>query len=84
MNRKIGVILSYIAMVFEVLSTLLLTPFIIRDLGEAEYGVYKLSASIVAYLLLLDCRHTYNCILKLLHLHFRLLFYQVAIFVRFS
>ena len=54
MNRKIGVILSYIAMVFEVLSTLLLTPFIIRDLGEAEYGVYKLSASIVAYLLLLD------------------------------
>lgn len=54
MNRKIGVILSYIMMVFEVLSTLLLTPFIIRTLGQAEYGVYKLSASVVAYLLLLD------------------------------
>ena len=29
-------------MIFEVLSTLLLTPFIIRTLGQAEYGVYKL------------------------------------------
>lgn len=54
MNRKIGVILSYIMMIFEVLSTLLLTPFILRTLGQAEYGVYKLSAAIVAYLLLLD------------------------------
>lgn len=54
MNRKIGVILSYVMMVFEVLSTLLLTPFIVRTLGQAEYGVYKLSAAIVAYLLLLD------------------------------
>ncbi|MBQ9413553.1 MAG: DUF4234 domain-containing protein [Clostridia bacterium] len=54
MNRKVGVILSYVLMIFEVLSTLLLTPFIISTLGDAEYGVYKLSASIVAYLLLLD------------------------------
>lgn len=54
MNRKIGVILSYILMVFEVLSTLLLTPFIIRTLGQSEYGVYKLAAAINAYLLLLD------------------------------
>ena len=53
-SRKIGVLLSYVMMVFEVLSTLLLTPYIIRTLGQAEYGVYKLSASVVAYLLLLD------------------------------
>ena len=54
MGRKQGVILSYILMIFEVLSTLLITPFLIRTLGQAEYGVYKLSASITAYLLLLD------------------------------
>ena len=41
-------------MIFEVASTLLLTPFIIRTLGQAEYGVYTLSAAITAYLLLLD------------------------------
>lgn len=54
MSRKSGVILSYMLMILEVLSTLLLTPFIIRTLGQAEYGVYKLVASINAYLLLLD------------------------------
>ena len=54
MSRKSGVILSYVLMIFEVLSTLLLTPFIIRTLGQAEYGVYKLCASINGYLLLLD------------------------------
>lgn len=54
MERKQGVILSYVLMVFEVLSTLLITPFLIRTLGQAEYGVYKLIASITAYLLLLD------------------------------
>lgn len=41
-------------MIFEVLSTLLLTPLIIRSLGDAEYGVYKLIAAVTSYLLLLD------------------------------
>ena len=54
MERKKGVILSYILMVFEVLSTLLLTPFIIRSVGQAEYGVYKLAVSVAAYMMLLD------------------------------
>lgn len=54
MSRKIGVILSYVLMIFEVMSTLLLTPFIIRTLGQAEYGVYRLTVAINAYLLLLD------------------------------
>lgn len=54
MNRISGVIFSYIFMVFEVLSTLLLTPFILRSLGQAEYGVYSLTLSVTVYLLLLD------------------------------
>lgn len=54
MGRKKGIILSYVLMIAEVLSTLLLTPLIIRSLGQAEYGVYKLIASIITYLVLLD------------------------------
>ena len=54
MERKKGVILSYVLMVFEVLSTLVLTPFIIRSIGQAEYGVYKLAISVAAYMMLLD------------------------------
>ena len=54
MNRKAGIILSSTLMACEVFSTLLLTPFIIRTLGQAEYGVYKLVSAVNAYLLLLD------------------------------
>lgn len=54
MNRKIGVILSYALMAVEILSTLLFTPFLIRTLGRAEYGIYQLIISITAYLTLLD------------------------------
>ena len=46
--------MSYVYMVFEVLSTIFLTPLIIHSLGDAEYGVYKLISSVTAYLLLLD------------------------------
>ena len=54
MGRKKGVILSYVLMIFEVLSTLFITPLIISSLGDAEYGVYKLISSITGYFLLLD------------------------------
>lgn len=54
MNRKVGVILSYCLMFIEVLSTLFLTPFVIRSLGQGEYGVYRLATAVNAYLLLLD------------------------------
>ena len=54
MSRRKGVILSYFYMIFEIISTLFLTPFIIRSLGQAEYGVFKLVCVINTYLLLLD------------------------------
>ena len=54
MNRRIGVILSYFLIIVEALSSMLVVPYIIRTIGQAEYGVYKLSASLAAYLALLD------------------------------
>lgn len=54
MNRKIGVLMSGFLMVFEMLSTLLYTPYLIRTLGQSEYGIYTLVFSITAYLTLLD------------------------------
>ena len=54
MNRKTGVILSYVLLIVEIFSTLLFTPFLIRSLGQAEYGIYQLVISITAYLALLD------------------------------
>lgn len=54
MNRKKGIIFSYLLMVVEMLSSLLFTPYLIRCLGKSEYGVFSLVASISTYILLLD------------------------------
>lgn len=52
--RKKGAILSYVFMALEILSSLLFTPLLIRTLGQSEYGVYSLVASITSYLYLFD------------------------------
>ncbi|MDZ4178665.1 MAG: oligosaccharide flippase family protein [Coriobacteriia bacterium] len=54
MSRRGGVVSSYILLAVEVVSSLLFTPFLIRSLGQAEFGLYSLVASITAYFLLLD------------------------------
>lgn len=54
MGRKKGVIFSYVLMVFESLSSIFFTPYLIRCLGSSEYGIYGLVASVTAYLYLLD------------------------------
>ena len=53
-GRKTGAIFSYLLMLAEIASGLLFTPFLIRTLGQAEYGVYSLSLSITTYFTLLD------------------------------
>lgn len=53
-QRKVGAILSYLSIIINTLLTLAYTPIILRYLGDAEYGVYELTASLVSYLGLLS------------------------------
>lgn len=52
-EKKIGVILSYLAQIISILTSLLYTPIMLKILGQSEYGLYQLVASVVAYLSLL-------------------------------
>ncbi|MFT4104644.1 MAG: polysaccharide biosynthesis C-terminal domain-containing protein [Lacrimispora sp.] len=54
MNRKVGVLFSYLLMLIQMLSSLLFTPLLINSLGKSEYGIYSWVNSITAYLYLLD------------------------------
>lgn len=54
MNRRLGVIFSYLLIFVEALSTLLFAPYLLSTLGQAEYGVYKLLSTIMMYLVMLD------------------------------
>ena len=51
---KSGVILTYINLLTSNIVSILYTPFILRTLGQGEYGVYTLVWTIVNYLTVLD------------------------------
>lgn len=51
---KVGVILSYVSEAITMLTGLLYTPIMLRLLGQSEYGLYQLSASVISYLSLLS------------------------------
>ena len=53
-QRKAGAVLSYISMGLGYLVSILYTPIMLRLLGQSEYGLYNLVASVVAYLGLLN------------------------------
>jgi O-antigen/teichoic acid export membrane protein len=51
---KAGAVLSYVVMGISNLVGLLYTPYMLRMMGQSEYGMYSLVASVVAYLTILD------------------------------
>lgn len=51
---KAGAILSYISIFLSTIVSLLYTPFMLRMMGQSEYGLYSLTASIVGNLTILD------------------------------
>ena len=55
MNQiKAGAILNYVIIGLNTLVGLAYTPYMLRCLGQNEYGLYSLVASIIAYLTILD------------------------------
>src|SRR5690606_2922508 len=51
---KKGAILSYITIFLANIVGLVLTPFIIRSLGDSEYGLYTLLGALVAQIAVLN------------------------------
>lgn len=51
---KKGALLSYIKVILTNVIGLVLTPFIIKSLGDAEYGLYTLIGAFVGYISLMD------------------------------
>ena len=51
---KAGAILNYVVIILNTLVGLLYTPFMLRMMGQNEYGLYSLVASVISYLTILD------------------------------
>ena len=51
---KIGAVLSYVVIGLNMLIGIFYTPYLTRMLGQSEYGLYSLVASVISYLTVLD------------------------------
>lgn len=55
MNQlKVGAFLNYVVIILNTFVGLLYTPYMLRMMGQSEYGLYSLVASVIAYLTVLD------------------------------
>lgn len=53
-QRKLGVIISYLGQLVQIIIAIIYTPIMLRLLGQSEYGLYQLVYSVVSYLSLLS------------------------------
>ena len=51
---KAGALLNYVTLGLNAITALLYTPYMLRMLGQSEYGIYSLAASVISYLSMLD------------------------------
>ena len=55
MNQlRTGAALNYVVIILNMLVGLLYTPYMLRMMGQSEYGLYSLVASVISYLTVLD------------------------------
>lgn len=55
MNQlKAGAALNYVVILLNIAVGLLYTPYMLRMMGQSEYGLYSLVASVIGYLTVLD------------------------------
>lgn len=53
-ERKAGVILSYLSMAISVITGIIYVPFLLRTIGQNEYGLYQLLGGFVSYAAIFD------------------------------
>lgn len=55
MNQvRAGIVLNYVIIFINILVGLLYTPYMLEKMGQSEFGLYSLVASVISYLAILD------------------------------
>lgn len=54
-SRNMGLVLSYVKLLLNMVTGLFMSSFLISRLGDTEYGVYQTISSFANYLVLLEC-----------------------------
>lgn len=55
-NKQIvyGTVINYATVFVQMISTVVVTPYLIKMFGDNDYGIYKIIVSLAAYLIILN------------------------------
>ena len=53
-QRKLGILLSYVNILLQVIIGFLYVPILLHYIGKSEYGLYQLMGSLIAYFSVMD------------------------------
>lgn len=53
-QKKAGILITYVTMAVNIVVGLVYSPFMLRMIGDSQYGVYSLSSSLISFIALLD------------------------------
>ena len=49
---KLGAIISYLTIVFNIVAGFLYTPWLVKEIGQVDYGIYTLAMSVISFFLM--------------------------------
>ena len=53
-QKKAGILITYITMAVNIVVGLVYSPFMLKMIGDSQYGVYSISSSLISFIALLD------------------------------
>ncbi len=68
-QRRVGGLLAYVQIFLNIGIALAYTPFMVRTLGQAEYGLFAIAGAMASYLVILDMGLADSVVRRLVGLH---------------
>lgn len=68
-QRRIGGLLAYVQIALNIVTALAYTPFMVRTLGQADYGLFSIAGAMASYLVILDMGLADSVVRRLVGLH---------------
>ena len=68
-QRRLGGMLAYAQIALNIAIALAYTPFMVRTLGQAEYGLFAIAGAMASYLVILDMGLADSVVRRLVSLH---------------
>ena len=53
-QKKTGIVISYITLAVSTIIGFVFSPFLLKMIGDSQYGIYSLAKSLISFIAILD------------------------------